>query len=379
LEQNIRSQLSSSLSFRENMNELLLKSINSIEDYAIFLLDSNGYVQTWNDGARVIKGWHEDDILGKHFSLFYTQEDISEHMPQRALSLAATKGRFEEQGWRLRKGGETFWANILVTAVGNHGEKEIAYSMVIRDLTMAKQSQDKISELQESIRIRDEFISVASHELRTPVTRILLSLQLLRRTVNGVTDRMFKSLDVCESSTKELIGLMDNLVDITRLRLGRLEVRRTKTNITTLLVSVLSNFSDQIRLFGNKVTLDHDGEIVGYWDQARLDQLFSNLLSNSLKYASGKEIRMELRKFEDHVVFYIEDDGPGIPSDLHKKIFERFERAVDSSKVSGLGLGLYVSRTIVEAHKGEISLQSERGKGAKFAVRLPFKQEKSYL
>lgn len=360
----------------ENTNDLLLKSINSIDDYAIFILDRFGHVQTWNHGARKIKGWLHGEVIGKHFSLFYTDEDIARHHPQRVLSIAADRGRFEEEAFRVRKNGERFWASVVVSAIKDEHGKVIAFNKVTKDLTSKKENEDKIQELQDTIRMRDEFISVASHELRTPVTRILLNLQLMKRTGEGLNERILKSLDVCESSTKQLIGLMDNLLDVTRLRLGKLEIKRTKTNITSVLLNVITKFKDQIRLAGNKVSLDHDGDIIGYWDQIRLEQLFTNLLSNAIKYTDGKDIRMELKKAEDNIFFFIEDDGPGIPSQMQKKVFERFERAVDSKRVSGLGLGLYVSKQIVEAHKGDITLSSERGLGARFIVRLPLKQEK---
>lgn len=360
---------------KDHRYDLLIKSIESIEDYAILLLDSAGYIQTWNHGARKIKGYFNNEIIGKHFSIFHTEDDVERFIPQKSLLIASSTGRFEEEGWRLRKNGEKFWANVVITSLKDDSGKLIAFSIVIRDLTDKIIAQEKLNEAFESIRIRDEFISVASHELRTPVTRILLSLQLMKRT-EQMTEKMMKSMDLCEASTKELSVLMDNIVDVTRLRLGKLDIKRTKTNITSIMVNVLTKHKDQIRIAGNHVSFVHDGDIIGYWDQTRIEQLFTNFLSNSLKYASGKDIRIEMRLKDDSFYFVIEDDGPGIPVGLQNKIFERFERATDSKKISGLGLGLYVARQIVEAHKGEISLESSKGKGTRFRVVLPVKQEK---
>lgn len=360
---------------KDHRYDLLIKSIESIEDYAILLLDAAGYIQTWNHGARKIKGYFNNEIIGKHFSIFHTEDDIERFIPQKSLLIASSNGRFEEEGWRLRKNGEKFWANVVITTLKDDDGKLIAFSIVIRDLTDKIIAEEKLNEAFESIRIRDEFISVASHELRTPVTRILLSLQLMKRT-EQMTEKMLKSLDMCEASTKELSVLMDNIVDVTRLRLGKLDIKRTKTNITSIMMNVLTKHKDQIRIAGNHVSFIHDGDIIGYWDQTRIEQLFTNFLSNSLKYASGKDIRIEMRIKGDHLHYVIEDDGPGIPVGLQNKIFERFERATDSKKISGLGLGLYVARQIVEAHKGEISLESSKGKGARFGVVLPVKQEK---
>lgn len=360
------------LAGQENRYELLVKCIESIEDYAIFILNREGRVQTWNHGARKIKGYFSDEVIGKHLSIFYTEEDASRMIPHRAIQIAAERGRFEDEGWRVRKSGEKFWANVVLTALKDERGNVVAFSKVTRDLSDKK----KISELEESIRMRDEFISLASHELRTPVTKILMNLQFVKRTSEVMNEKLHKAIEVCENSTKELISIMDNLVDVSRLRLGQLELRRTKTNITTVILNVLNKFKDQIRLGGNHVSFIHDGDIIGYWDQSRLDQLFTNLLSNAIKYTDGKPIRLELRKRENSICFSIEDEGPGIPYQKQPTIFQRFERAADSRKISGLGLGLYVSRQIVDAHKGEISLESHPGKGAKFTVILPIKQEK---
>lgn len=346
---------------------------NHVQDYAIYMMDIHGRITSWNTGAMNLFGYSPEQIIGKHFSFFYAEEEVKKGMQEHELKMATgPEGRFESTGWRIRKDGSRFLANFITTPLKDENNKVIGYAKVSTDLT----SKKRISELEESIRMRDEFISVASHELRTPVTKILLNLQLIKRMGEEAKERMLKSLDVCEQSTKELIGLMDNLVDVTRLRLGKLEIKRTKTNITTIVLNVLTKFKDNIRLSGNHVSFVHDGDMVGYWDQTRLEQLFSNLLSNALKYGEGKPIKMELRKEEDRILFSISDEGPGIPQQLQGKVFERFERAADSKKISGLGLGLYVSRQIVEAHKGEISLESQPGKGAKFIVSLPVKHER---
>lgn len=354
--------------------ELLVKSIESFKDCAIFTLDAEGNIQSWNDGAARIKGHEAHEIIGQHFSVFYPKEEVYQLIPQKGLMMANINGSYEDEGWRVRKDGERFWANVIISALKDEKGKVIAYSMMTRDLTEKK----RLVELEESVRIREEFISVASHELRTPVTKILMNLQFLKKTAEGVNDKLLKSLDVCENSTKELITLMDNLIDVSRLRLGRMEIKRTKTNMTSVVLGILNRYKDAIRLAGNHVSFVHDGDIIGYWDQARIDQLFSNLISNAVKYAEGKPIKIELRKMEPETIsFSIQDEGPGIPYHKQPAIFERFERAVDSRKISGLGLGLYVSKQIVDAHRGEISLESRPGKGATFLVTLPVKQIKN--
>lgn len=357
--------------FESRHYELLLKGLESIEDHAIIILDARGYIQSWNVGARRIKGYSSEQIIGSHFSIFYSDEDVKAGKPELELQVSmGPRGQYRNTEWSIRKDGSKFWADITITPVRNSFNEVIGFTRVTRDISDKK----KIEDLEDSIRIRDEFISVASHELRTPVTKILLNLQLIKRTSEELQERAIKSLDMCESSTKELIGLMDNLIDVARLRLGKLQIRRTKTNITNIILNVITKHKDSIRISGNHLSFNHPGDIVGYWDQTRLDQLFTNLLSNAIKYGEGKPIKIELIQEDDQILFSISDEGPGIPYNSQPKVFERFERAIDSSNISGLGLGLYVARQIVVAHKGDISLESRPGKGAKFIVSLPLKQ-----
>ncbi len=363
---------------RDERYELLVRGIESIEDYAIFTLDPNGIIQNWNHGARRIKGYFPHEVIGKHFSIFYPEDERNKLLPQYKLQIAADRGRFEEEGWRIRKNGEKFWANVIITALKTADGKITGFTKVTRDLTDKRNNEEKIRQqeakfvdLEGSIRMRDEFISVASHELRTPLTRILLRLQMMKRNGEGISEKVLKGLNECEEASKDLISLMENLVDVTRLRLGKLEIKRTKTNITKTIIDVISKYKDDIRFAGNHLSFNHDGDIIGYWDQARLEQLFSNLLSNAIKYGQGNPIKMELKATEDFIFFSIADEGPGIPYHLQPKVFERFERAHDSKKISGLGLGLYVSKQIVDAHKGEISLESKPGHGTTFKIVLP--------
>ena len=367
---------------RDERYELLVRGIESIEDYAIFILDSKGIIQNWNHGARRIKGYFPHEVIGRHFSIFHPTEEQKKFIPQYKLQIAADHGRFEEEGWRVRKDGEKFWASVTITALKSSAGNIVGFTKVTRDLTQQKNNEDKIRKQEEkfidlegSIRMRDEFISVASHELRTPLTRILLRLQMMKRNGEGMTEKILKGLNECEEASKDLIGLMENLVDVTRLRLGKLEIKRTKTNITKSIIDVISKYKDDIRLAGNHLSFNHNGDIIGYWDQARLEQLFSNLLSNAIKYGQGNPIRMELKAEEDFILFSISDEGPGIPYHLQPKVFERFERAHDSRKISGLGLGLYVVKQIVDAHKGEISLESKPGHGATFKISLPLRKD----
>lgn len=342
--------------------------IDNISDYAIFMLDSEGKVITWNTGAERINGYRPQEIIGKHFSIFYSEEDIKAGKPDMELRVAASsEGRYEDIGRRLKKDGSSIWANVIITAIKNAQGELIGFSKITRDLTERK----KIEDLEDALKMRDEFLSVVSHELRTPLTKILLNVQMMKRNSSDHSERTLKSLDSTESNTKELIEIMDSLVEVNRLRSGKMEVKRTKTNITDHVIKVIGEYKDDIRLSGSQVSFSHPGDVIGYWDQRRIDQLVSALLSNAVNYGKGQPIRIELSKVEDGISLVIADQGEGIPYQKQLKVFERFERAANYQQTCGLGLGLYLAKQIVDAHKGTISLESQPGNGSTFTVFLP--------
>ena len=152
--------------------------VESVVDYAIFLLDPTGVVRTWNAGARRLKGYEADEIIGRHFSTFYPEEDVRRGKPAWELESAAREGRFEDEGWRIRKDGSSFWANVVITALRRDGEL-VGFAKVTRDLTARREAEEervRLAEAREAVRLRDEFLSIASHELRTPLTALDLQV-----------------------------------------------------------------------------------------------------------------------------------------------------------------------------------------------------------
>ena len=347
--------------------------IENVKDYGIFMLDKNGHITTWNRGAKRIKGYSSEEIIGKHFSVFYPEDDIRAGKPEIELKIATgEEEKFEEVGWRLKKDGERFLAHVTIAVIKNENDEVMGFTKITRDLSEKK----KLEELEDAIKIRDEFISVASHELRTPVTKLLMNIQMMKKLGDDIDkEKMLRYLSMCEHSTRELAILMDNMVDVSRLRIGKLVLRRTKTNFTNLVINEISSMKDEIRLSGSHVSFSHDGDVIGYWDQGRLQQVIHNLLGNAIKYGEGNPIKLQLRKSQDTIWLVISDEGQGIPYHLQPRIFERFERAVKSSNVSGLGLGLYVVKQVIVAHQGEINLESKPHKGTTITITLPLKKK----
>ncbi|MGE0528165.1 MAG: PAS domain S-box protein [Bdellovibrionales bacterium] len=365
--------------------------VSAVKDYAIFMLDPKGRVATWNDGAQKLKGYVLSEILGQHFSKFYPPEDIRSQKPQWELEEAAVTGRFEDEGWRVRKDGTRFWANVVITAVRNPAGTLIGYSKVTRDMTDRRRLEEKLrranedldervkqrtEQLEKAVRARDEFMSIVSHELRTPVTSLKLQVQtalrqLARSDVEGFSERTVKFAQGAEKQLDRLSRLIDDMLDMSRISMDRLNLDLEPLNLCEVVRETVARFEEQSHVAGCQLTCEARGTVEMKGDRHRLDQVFSNLLMNALKYGSGKPVSVSVTASRTKVFVEVEDQGMGIALKDQARIFERFERAVSASRVSGMGLGLYISRNIVEGHGGRISVQSELGKGSTFIVELP--------
>jgi PAS domain S-box-containing protein len=338
--------------------------VDSNKEYALYMIDAEGHIISWNAGAERIKGYKPEEIIGKHFSIFYTPEEASAEKSQHELEIAAQRGKFEEENWRTRKDGSKFWASIVITSLKDENSKIKGYGKVIRDLSATKIAEEN---LRQAIVARDEFMSIASHELRTPLTALKLQLQIAQR-INPSE----KSLSICLKQVETLSVLMDELLDISRIQSGKLNFTFKKTNLSKLVFNLCHIFEEAFKKENTELICEFQQDIDGIWDSFRIEQVITNLIANALKYAPGKPVKIYVQGNEDNAQLYVQDSGPGIPKEKQKKIFDRFER-VGSPSVSGLGLGLYISHQIVEAHGGTIDLKSDLGKGSTFIVTLPRK------
>jgi PAS domain S-box-containing protein len=225
---------------------------------------------------------------------------------------------------------------------------------------------------EDAVRARDEFLSVAGHELRTPLTPLQLQLESLERdlAVHDAAEGLREKLQIASSQVHRLACLVDDLLDVTRIAAGVLELRPEVCDLAV----ILSNVADHFRGEGNakrcEIRLQVDGPVVGRWDPPRLEQVVSNLLSNALRYGAGAPVELVARPHGDRALLFVRDRGPGIAPEDVLRIFDRFERA-SGRGYGGLGLGLYVTRQIVEAHSGNIQVTSQPGAGSCFTVSLP--------
>jgi len=357
-----------------SIDERFRALVSSVKDYAIFMLDPSGKIETWNAGAERTKGYLAEEIIGQHMSRFYTPEDLARGLPAKLLAQAIRDGRVESEGWRVRKDGTRFWADVVITALVDDAGRLIGFAKVTRDLTErlhAQEEQLRLAHAEEAVRLRDEFLSIAAHELRTPLSALQLQLQGLLERPEGIESRIRAKLERACRSGDRMVTLVDALLDVSRITTGSFNLNPSRFDLAVAVKDVVERFREHAVRAGSTVTVRAEPGLEGRWDRLRIEQVVTNLLTNALKYAAGTPVEIGLSGTEQDVIISVADEGPGIPESEKERIFLRFERAAPMRNFGGLGLGLYVARQITEAHGGEISLASDRPRGAQFLIRLP--------
>lgn len=241
---------------------------------------------------------------------------------------------------------------------------------------LALESAKLVKKLEKSIKVRDDFLSIASHELKTPLTTLKLQHQILQRNlVKKNTDQLLltleKGLDLSLRQINILTKLVDDLLDVSRIRAEKIDLSFAKFNLSELLNEILQKYKPQLESAKNILSIEIEQNIEGVWDSYRMEQVITNILNNAIKHAPGSKVTVKAYKKKDRAIISISDTGPGIDILLQKKIFNRFERANASRNIGGLGLGLFIAKKIVEAHQGKIKLESRLGHGANFLIELP--------
>lgn len=361
--------------------------VESVQDYAIFLLDADGYVATWNKGAERFKGYKANEIIGKHFSTFYVQQDKDAHKPERELELATKHGRVEDEDWRVRKDGSKFWANVVITALHDPDGELVGFAKVTRDLTERKHQEDAMRkanlllkrqqiELRKLNTSKDEFISLASHQLRTPATAVKQLLGMIIEGLRGPVPEDLRPLLVkAYDSNERQISIVNNLLKVAQLDAGKVSLRKSPADIERLIRDILDEQQDTIRGRKQVVTVRIPPMLKPLLvDTEHLRMALGNMVDNASKYSheSGK-ITIALHQTPDETVVRISDNGVGIgPGDIDK-LFNKFMRIPNelSQKTGGNGLGLYWSHKIIVLHGGRVNVESAQNQGTTFTVHLP--------
>jgi len=363
--------------------ELYQLLVESVRDYAIFALDPGGVILSWNAGAARIKGYAAEEIVGRHFSTFYTAEDLAAGKPDMELAVAGREGRIEDEGWRIRKDGSRFWASVVITALfGEHGDL-IGYAKVTRDLTERRLAQQRevddarrLAEVEASSRAKSGFLAAMSHELRTPLNAIAGYAQLMQDGVGGdVSGQHRDYLTRIRSSQQHLLGIVNDLLNYSRMEAGGIVYERELVAAHEVVDEVLAMVAPQLerkRLRLRRGTCAPD--VAAIADRLKVEQVVLNLLSNAVKFTPEEgTITVDCGRDEQWVTISVRDTGPGIPSDKLEVIFDPFVQLgrTLTSMHEGAGLGLAISRDLARAMNGDVRVESVEGEGATFTLSLP--------
>lgn len=359
---------------RENEERLRL-IIDGVKDYGIFALDTAGHVTSWNAGAERIKGYTEEEILGQHFSVFYLPQECPQH-PAMALAEATRNGDYMEEGWRCRQDGTRFWASVVITAQFDATGALRGFSKITRDITDRRAAEIALGtareEAERASRAKSEFLSRMSHELRTPLNSILGFAQLL--DMDAPSGQKAQIGHILRAG-QHLLTLINEVLDIAKIEAGRLPLNIESIPLAITLHEALTLVSPMAADAGIQLkpvpALAADLGIVA--DRQRLTQVLLNLLSNAIKYNRPQgQVSIEVEVEPPHIRVSVCDTGNGIAVDRQGQLFKPFERLGADPNVEGSGLGLALSKSLLEMMQGSLSVQSQVGSGSRFTLALPY-------
>jgi PAS domain S-box-containing protein len=346
--------------------------IEKVRDYGIFALDPDGMVTSWNLGAERIKGWRAEDILGRHFSNFYPTE-TRDHLPEEMLERARENGSAEDEGWRIRKDGSRFWANVVITALRDEQGKLRGFAKVTRDMTERRRSEEALKEARKDAeaasRAKSEFLSRTSHELRTPLNAILGFGQLLEIDEDDFARNHREAIGQITKAGRHLLSLINDLLDIASIEAGSSNLTIETLDLGQLLEEAYSLGKPIVASANLNFELERaGGNIPVRGDARRVTQIILNLIGNAAKYnRDGTFVRLGCRFDGALVRVTVEDDGPGIAEAEAKRLFTPFDRLgqQDRAKIEGTGLGLALSKSLAESMDGGIGFEA-LAKGSRF-------------
>jgi PAS domain S-box-containing protein len=372
------SKITRDLTERKKHEELLAQSeerfrllVEGVLDYAIFMLDPQGLVSSWNSGAERIIGYRANEIIGKHFSRFFPEADREASKPWEELAIARDTGRFEGEGWRVRSNGDQFWARAVITGLYDQDRRLRGFAKVTQDLTQ----QRHVQALEAAAKNVNEFIAVLAHELRNPLAPIQTAVQVIESTPPGHPERE-RMHAIINRQAAQLSRIVDDMLEISRVTRGELVLQRAPLDLSDVAREVTESIASSVAPGRHHLEMDLAKErlnVVG--DAHRLAQLITNLLNNAIKYTpSGGRITVTTGNEDGWAVLRVRDTGRGIDPQWTERIFDMFVqgRPAIERVGGGLGIGLALSRKIAELHSGSLTAASEgQDKGSEFSFRMP--------
>ena len=345
-------------------------NLEDIKEFAIFRVDPEGRIASWNAGAERVKGYTAEEIIGQPFSTLFTPEDVQAGKPEWEMRQAAEKGVYQGEGVRVRKGGERFDAEVTLRALPDKGGVHRGFVKITRDISKRKRIE---ADLHKRVEFEEQLIGIVSHDLRTPLSSISLATALLLRS-EGLSEWHRTTLTRILSSTGRAQRMISDLLDFTQARVGGGFVLQYRAHE---LGELLGLIVEETRLAHpeREIQLELSGNSQGEWDADRLAQLLTNLLNNALVHGLEDEtVRVRVEGGPDTVVVSVHNWGPPIPPDALPHLFEPMQRGAATSrsaKNKSVGLGLYIVRQIVLAHGGTVEVHSSEQRGTTFIVCLP--------
>jgi PAS domain S-box-containing protein len=354
--------------------------VDGVRDYALLTLDLDGRVTSWNGGAERLFGYVAAEIVGKNFSCIFTPEDIASHVPEKQLHQAFEAGRAEDEGWRVRRNRQLFWANVNITALLEDVGPDRGFAIIMQDVTERRRVAMVLEETrQERARLQETFLSHVSHELRTPLTAIHFFITNVLDGITGdLTPQQHEHLSLALDNVKQLKNMVRDLLDITRVETLKLTVEPQQASAVKLVSEVLSTCFISTALKNINLRSDVAPGLPFVWaDPSRVRQILINLIDNGIKFSPERgTLTVGVRPFAEDVRFlcvWVSDAGCGISPENRELVFDRLVQirsSVEASR-SGLGLGLFISRELVSRQGGRIWVESQLGQGSTFYFTLP--------
>ncbi|GAB1199523.1 hypothetical protein APSETT444_008873 [Aspergillus pseudonomiae] len=344
------------------VNETYKILVDTVKDYAIFMLDTRGNITTWNPGAAIMKGYCASEIIGKHFSVFYSPEDRRNDKPGRGLAVCLRDGRMEDEGWRYRQDGSRFWANVMITPVYEFG-RHVGFVKVTRDLTERKAAEGRlIAAFEESSRLKTDFLANMSHEIRTPMNGMRLALSMLTDTELDSNQREYAS--IIEDSTSVLLQIINDILDYSKLSSGSFSLTSDIVEVASVVGAVARNCKSCLKpgvTLSCSIPPNFPQALRG--DPLRYRQVLQNLVGNAVKFTEKGDVKISTSfavDAQDPTMYNIStevvDSGVGVPGSALNTLFTPFTRFADSTrrKYQGTGLGLSICKSLAELMNGSV-------------------------
>lgn len=378
--------------------------VAEVKGFAIFMMDTNGVIQTWNIGCELMKGFKAEDAIGQNFRILFPKYLRDEHLPEKERQIAKDKGRFEGENWRIKKNGDLFWAFVVLTRITDEEGKHIGYVKITQDQTDKKKYLDELNTKVEDIRKINqkldsvnnellksnsnlqEFAYASSHDLQAPLRNMKHYVQRLREDLGEqLTEGQIGLFKRIENSGDRMMKLIEDLLAFSYIGMGT--AQKSEIDLNQQVKDVLDDLELDVAKKGAKITVDTLPKVRG--DRRQFQQFFQNLIGNAIKYAKpdvvpeiqissnevlGREAKASLpTEVADKSYYFIQlkDNGIGFEPEYAEDIFKVFTRLHGASAYAGSGVGLSIVQKVVENHNGYIWAESKPGEGASFKILLP--------